>query len=127
MDEPLFQETRMSEPELPWECNGARLTHRRALPSIFFRVARAFKARQAETGIVGFFVAIRSKCPGVMSTNRRRTMRLRAIGLAESFLAHCEIGKLRSSVAVFKLKKRKSVLKEELHGRQTKHTGYLGR
>ena len=96
----------MSEPELPWECNGARLTHRRALPSIFFRVARAFKARQAETGIVDF-TAIRSKCPGVMSTNRRRTMRLRAIGPAEKFFGTLrDRGKWRSIVAVFKVKKR---------------------
>jgi Magnesium chelatase, subunit ChlI len=38
------------------------------------------------------FTAIRSKCPEVMSTNRRRPMRLRAIGPAENFLAHCEFG-----------------------------------
>jgi hypothetical protein len=41
--------------------------------------------------IVGF-ATNRSKCPGVMSTNRRAIMRLRGIDPAEKFLAHREKG-----------------------------------
>jgi hypothetical protein len=115
------------KPELPWECNGARLTNRRAFAQHILPRSPCIQARQAETGIVGF-AAIRSKCPGVMSTNRRRTMRLRAIGPAEKFFGTLrDRGEVARKCCRLQSQKRKSALKEELHGWQTKHTGHLGR
>jgi hypothetical protein len=97
MDEPLFRETRMFEPELPWECNGARLTNRRAFAQHILPRSPCIQGSTSGNWNRRFY-GHPVKVSGVMSTNRRRTIRLRAIVRQKIFWHIARIGERGAQV-----------------------------